>query len=112
MNDQAGIELLKESIEKVAATLPASAATRSTRSKRRWRWLAAAAVIVGVAVFAGALWLRPWAAKASSVEVVSLKINGEPARVKVIDSAAAGSIVVFPVRPKSAGPAAIVWGVQ
>ena len=86
-----GIDLLRASVDRVAAGLPA--ASRS-RLRRRMVWPAAAA-----AVLAAAALLLPSLRRALEpqlVEVLSLRIQGAETSARVIDARAAGAILVYP----------------
>jgi hypothetical protein len=94
--EREGIALLKNVVTEVAGSLPPP--RRSRKGSRPIVWgLAAAAVLVTV-LAVGRL-LRPQEAPPPParvpVEVLALRLGGRDARVRMIDSAAAGSIVVI-----------------
>jgi hypothetical protein len=109
MNEERdGIGLLREVVTEVADSLPPP--RRQPKAARPIVWgLAAAAALVAVLVAGRFLLPRevPQHPRAP-VEVLALRLGGRDARVRVIDSPAAGSIVVVAVpgatpEPRSEG---------
>ena len=90
-----GIERLREAVDEVAASLPPPRRARR-RPLRPLAWALAGAAVVVAALLLGHSWYREVPPR-PMVEVLSLRFRGREARVKVVESAAAGSIVVVPL---------------
>ncbi len=90
-----GIVRLREVVDEVAASLPPPRRARG-RSFRPLALAFAGAAAVVAALLLGRTWRREVPPR-PAVEVLSLRFHGREAPVKVVESAAAGSIVVLPL---------------
>ena len=118
--DRAGVELLREAVERVAAGLPerrdeaASGRTLATRTARtaRWRTLAAAAAVLVAA--AGVAWMITARGPAGSgarvaeseLRVELFRVRGRAVPASVVAPQGAGSLLVIPQVGREQDPTA------
>jgi len=95
-DERTGIDLLRRAVGEVAASLPPPRRARRP-ALRPVAWVLAGAAVVIAALVIGHP-LRQEAPSRPLVEVVSLRIQGRETRARIVESAAAGSIVVVPSR--------------
>ena len=109
-DDRAGVELLREAVERVAAGLPerqdeaASGHARTSRTTRtaRWRALAAAAAVLVAA--AGVAWMITARGPAgggarvaeSELRIELFRVRGRAVPASVVAPQGAGSLLVIP----------------
>jgi hypothetical protein len=103
--ERGGIDLLRKVVTEVADSLPPPRRQRTAMRPVVWG-LATAAALVAVLVLGRFLLPRgaPSLQPRPPVEVLALRLGGRNARVRVIDSPAAGSIVVVAVPGATPGP--------
>jgi hypothetical protein len=97
-----GIERLREVVDDVAASLPPPRRARR-RPLRPLAWALAGAAVVVAALLLGRWWHREVPPR-PVVEVLSLQFRGREVRARVVESKAAGSIVVVPLSPEPGRP--------
>lgn len=91
-NDRRGIDLLRETIDRVAADLEARPSRRRSPVRRLGLVVAVAA---GLALFAVAFWaLRP--SPSPEVEILEFRIEGRRVPGIVLDDPVAGSWIIRP----------------
>lgn len=92
-DDRRGIDLLRESIETVAADWESRPVRRRSPARRPGRVVLAA--LAGLALFAVAFWaLRP--SSSPEVEILGFRIDGRPVPGIVLDDPAAGTWIIRP----------------
>ncbi|MCP3977760.1 MAG: hypothetical protein GY716_00320 [bacterium] len=89
-----GIELLRDSVERVAHEIEQRETPRRTR-RPSWRVAAAAALLLAGAA---AVWLARPEPRAAEVQVLKLTIRGRAVRAAVVEDGAPDTIVVMPRR--------------